>query len=342
MSETASRSGPAAPHAVHHPDRSGDDVATALKAVSVELDGVRAVQQALEGELGQRVSAAVEILYAATGRVIVTGMGKSGHIGRKLAATFASTGTPAHYVHPADASHGDLGMIRSQDVVLAMSWSGETAELSDIVAYTRRYGVPLIAITSNPGSALGRAADIALVLPKVVEACPNGLAPTTSTTAQLVLGDAVAICLLSRRKFSSEDFGQFHPGGKLGVRLRHVKDLMHTAEAIPVVRVHERLTQAILEITSKRLGLTGVLDEAGTLVGVVSDGDVRRALEGGFADHAIVDVMSKAPKTIAPNDLAEQALAMMNARKITSLFVIEDGRLTGIVTVHDLLKAGVV
>jgi arabinose-5-phosphate isomerase len=318
------------------------DIAVALKAMTDEIDGLEAMRAALGGPLGAHVSAAVDLLHRATGRVIVTGMGKSGHIGRKLAATFASTGTPAHYVHPADASHGDLGMIRSEDVVVALSWSGETSELSDIVVYTRRYDVPLIAMTSNAASALGRAADVTLVLPRVTEACPNGLAPTTSTTAQLVLGDALAICLLSRRNFTSEDFGQFHPGGKLGARLRHVVDFMHTGEAIPTVAVSETLAAAIVEMTSKRLGLTAVVDAAGRLVGVVSDGDIRRALEVGFRDRPVVEVMSRNPKIIGAQALAEQALAFMNANKITSLFVKDGEHLIGVVTVHDLLKAGVV
>jgi arabinose-5-phosphate isomerase len=320
----------------------GLDAESAFRAVSIEIEGLEAVREALKGELGVRLSQAVDLLLRSSGVLIVTGMGKSGHIGRKLAATLASTGTPAHFVHPADASHGDLGVVRREDAVLALSWSGETAELSDIIAYTRRHSVPLIAITSRAESALGRAADIALVLPVVPEACPNGLAPTTSTTAQLVLGDVLAICLLSRRNFTSEDFGQFHPGGKLGARLRTVRDLMRTEAAIPLVPADSTLKNAIFEMTSKRLGITGIIDPQGTLIGVISDGDLRRSLETGFTDRPTSEVMSRNPRTIVSDALAEHALARMNAERITSLFIVEDSRPVGIITVHDLLMAGVI
>jgi len=317
------------------------DIENAVRAVAIELEGLEALKIALKGDLGVLTSQAVDILYRSTGRLIITGMGKSGHIGRKLAATFASTGTPSHFVHPADASHGDLGMIRQEDVVLALSWSGESVELSDIVAYTRRYHVPLIAFTSRAESALGRAADVTLVLPKVSEACPNGLAPTTSTTVQLVLGDSIAIALLSRRNFSSQDFRQFHPGGKLGAKLRLVRDLMHQLPNVPMVPLTSTLTTAIFEMTSKRLGVTGIIDDEGKLVGVLSDGDLRRAFERGFYDRPITEIMSRSPRTIAPDALAEQALGRLNSELITSLFVIENGLLKGVITVHDLLQAGV-
>ena len=300
------------------------DVKNAIRAVSIETDGLNAVREALSGELGVRLSQAVEILYRSTGVLIVTGMGKSGHIGRKLAATLASTGTPSHFVHPADASHGDLGVVRREDAVLALSWSGESAELSDIIAYTRRHSVPLIAITSRADSALGRAADIALVLPKVPEACPNGLAPTTSTTAQLVLGDALAVCLLSRRNFTSQDFGQFHPGGKLGAKLRTVRELMRTGKDVPLVPIDSTLKHAIFEMTSKRLGITGIIDQAGALIGVISDGDLRRTFESGFTDRPAAEIMSRTPRTIAADALAEHALARMNAERITSLFILNN------------------
>jgi arabinose-5-phosphate isomerase len=317
------------------------DVENAFRAVSIEIQGLEAVRAALAGELGVRLSEAVELLYGLRGVLIVTGMGKSGYIGRKLAATLASTGTPAHFVHPADASHGDLGVIRRDDAVLALSWSGETDELFDIIAYTRRHMVPLIAITARADSALGRAADIVMVLPLVTEACPNGLAPTTSTTAQLVLGDVMAVCLLSRRNFTSQDFGQFHPGGKLGARLRTVRELMRVGPDVPLVPGDSTLKNAIFEMTSKRLGITGIVDEAGILIGVISDGDLRRSLESGFTDRPTSEVMSHSPRTIADDALAEHALARMNAERITSLFIVDDGRPTGIVTVHDLLLAGV-
>jgi arabinose-5-phosphate isomerase len=322
-------------------DSHAGDVVNATRAVSVEIDGLTAVKTALQGVLGERLGQAVELIFGLSGVVIVTGMGKSGYIGRKVAATLSSTGTPAHFVHPADASHGDLGVVRRGDAVLALSWSGETAELSDIIAYTRRHSVPLIAITSREDSALGRAADIALVLPMVVEACPNGLAPTTSTTAQLVLGDALAVCLLSRRKFTSEDFGQFHPGGRLGARLRTVGELMRTGDAVPLVPVGSTLKHAIFEMTAKRLGITGIVDDTGTLIGVISDGDLRRSFEAGFTDRPAAEIMSHNPRTISPEALAEHALARLNAERITSLFILSDGRPSGIITVHDLLLAGV-
>jgi arabinose-5-phosphate isomerase len=323
-------------------DTQANDVENAIRAVSIEAEGLAALREALGGELGARLSRAVDILYRSNGVLIVTGMGKSGHIGRKLAATLASTGTPSHFVHPADASHGDLGVVRREDAVLALSWSGESAELSDIIAYTRRNSVPLIAITSRAESALGRAADVALVLPRVTEACPNGLAPTTSTTAQLVLGDALAVCLLSRRNFTSQDFGQFHPGGKLGAKLRSVKELMRTGADVPLVPIDSTLKHAIFEMTSKRLGITGIVDRAGTLIGVVSDGDLRRSFDNGFTDRPAAEIMSRNPRTIAADALAEHALARMNAERITSLFIVRDGAPVGIITVHDLLLAGVV
>ena len=321
----------------------GTDIACALKTMDTELEGLLALRKALEGELGRSLSAAVEIIARCGGRLIVSGMGKSGHIGRKLSATLSSTGTAAYFVHPGEASHGDLGMILAQDVVLALSWSGETTELSDIVAYTRRFQVPLVAITSRADSTLAQAADIALVLPRMNEACPNGLAPTTSTTAMLALGDVVAICLLSRRGFSSADFRDFHPGGKLGARLRRVRDLMHGgASEVPTVSMGTQLSNAIVSMTSGRFGITGVVDDAGKLVGVVTDGDVRRAFENGFLDRPVAEVMGRTPRVALPDGLAQEALGRMNAERITSLFVVEDGRPIGILHVHDLLQAGLI
>jgi arabinose-5-phosphate isomerase len=317
------------------------DVACAVQAMQLETDGLQAVGLALSGELGARLSDAVEAIFTLRGRVVVTGMGKSGHVGRKLAATFASTGTPSLFIHPAEASHGDLGMIQTEDLVLALSWSGETAELADIVAYTRRFGVPLVAITSRPQGTLAVASDIALVLPQVREACPNGLAPTTSTTAQMALGDALAVCLLQRRAFSPEDFRGFHPGGKLGARLKRVRDLMHDSQWVPAVDRSAPLSGAILAMTSGRFGIVGVLDDTGRLVGVITDGDLRRALEAGFYDRPTQEVMGRQPRTIRPDALAQEALARMNAERITSLFVTEDGRPVGVIHVHDLLRGGV-
>ncbi|WBV44762.1 SIS domain-containing protein [Pseudoroseomonas cervicalis] len=314
----------------------------ARNTLDLEIQGLQALRQALEEGLAEPLGRAIQAIRdTANGRVILTGMGKSGHVGRKIAATLASTGTPAYFVHPGEASHGDLGMIRGEDVVLALSWSGEAPELSDIVAYTRRFDVTLIAITARPGSSLASAADIALILPAMPEACPNGLAPTTSTTMQMALGDALAVALLSQRGFSAKDFRQFHPGGKLGAQLRRARELMHDGTAVPMVPQGASLSQAIVEMTGKRFGVTAVVDEAGRLVGAVTDGDVRRAFEAAFVDRPVREVMNRDPRIIAPDLLAQEALALMNAHRITSLFVVEDQRPTGILHMHDLLRAGV-
>lgn len=317
-------------------------MASARRTVLVEAQGVQAMHAALDGELGERVVEAVSCIRRCGGRVIVTGMGKSGHVARKIAATMASTGTPAYFVHPAEASHGDLGMIHGSDVVLALSWSGEAPELADIVAYTRRFGVKLVAITSRATSALGSAADVPLVLPAMPEACPNGLAPTTSTTMQMAMGDVLAVALLSLKGFSASDFRQFHPGGKLGSQLRRARDLMHGGEALPVVPEEAMLSQAIVEMTGKRLGVTAVADVAGRLVGVITDGDVRSAMEGGFVDRPVASIMTRNPRRIEPEMLVQEALAMMHKARITSLFVVEDTRLLGVLHIHDLLREGVV
>jgi arabinose-5-phosphate isomerase len=316
----------------------------AKQTLEVETEGLKALRVALDGELGQRFDAAIGVILAAqtkAGRVIVTGMGKSGHIGRKISATLASTGVPSHFVHPAEASHGDLGMVGSHDVVLGLSWSGEAPELADIIAYTRRFSVPLIAITSRGESALGAGADIALVLPKMPEACPNGLAPTTSTTMQLAMGDALAVALLSLRGFTAQDFRQFHPGGKLGARLLKARDLMHVSEAMPLVKKTVFLSEAIVEMSSKRFGMTGVIDEMGLLIGIVTDGDLRRAFKGDFKDRPVTDIMTPSPRTTTPDVLASQILAQMNEAKITSLFVVDNNKPQGVIHLHEILKAGV-
>ena len=318
-----------------------DDLMVAALAVARQIEGLEALREALSGELGFALARATRIFIALKGRLIVTGMGKSGHVARKLASTFASTGTPTFFVHPSEASHGDLGMLRPDDGVLVISRSGETVELSDIVAYTRRAKIPLVAVTSARESALGRAADVALVLPEVVEACPNGLAPTTSTTAQLVLGDTLAICLLSRRGFSSRDFTSLHPGGNLGARLKTVEDLMHRGADVPTTHHASTLAAAIIEMTSKRLGVTGVVDDEGRLVGVVTDGDLRRALEAGFYDRPTSEAMRREPLSIAGDATAHEALAKMTRNRVTCLFVLDRGRPVGIVSVHDLLRIGV-
>lgn len=317
--------------------------AALLRTVTLEAEGLAALLAALEGPLGGRVLQAVARILDHPGRVIVTGMGKSGHVGRKVAATLASTGTPAHFVHPAEASHGDLGMIGREDAVLALSWSGEAPELADIIAFTRRHGVTLIAITSRPGSALGRAADICLDAPVMPEACPNGLAPTTSTTMQMALGDALAMCLLEARGFSPQDFREVHPGGRLGARLKRARDLMHGAEELPLVPPDAKLADAIVVMTSRRFGVAGVVDQAGRLLGLLTDGDLRRAFQRGVAmDSAVGAAMTRAPLSARPETLAAELLALMNARRITSLFVLDEAeRPVGILHLHDLLRAGV-
>jgi arabinose-5-phosphate isomerase len=312
------------------------------RTLEIEQRGLQAVQQALDGDLGAAFAAAADLIEVAGGNVIVTGMGKSGHVGRKVAATLASTGTPSHFVHPGEASHGDLGMIRDSDVVLALSWSGETPELSDIVAYTRRFGVRLIAITSRRDSALGSAADVALILPAAQEACPNGLAPTTSTTMQMVAGDALAVLLLERRGFTSIDFQKFHPGGKLGARLSKAVSVMHGGDELPVVPVTAGLSDAIVEMTSKRFGITGVVNEAGDLVGVLTDGDLRRAFKRGFADGPVSDAMGRRPHSVGPEVLAVEVLAQMNRSRITCVFVVANRKPIGLIHVHDLLRIGIV
>lgn len=311
-----------------------------LRTLRTEMRGLAALEAALPEGLDETF-ADIATLIEQSGCVIVTGMGKSGLIGRKIAATLASTGTPSHFVHPAEASHGDLGMIGPTDVVLALSWSGETPELADIVAYTRRFGIKLVALTSRADSALGRAADLTLVLPVAEEACPNGLAPTTSTTMQLVAGDALAVLLLERRGFTAHDFQRFHPGGKLGARLLTVGALMHTGSELPIVPRSATLSEGIVEMTSKRFGIAAVVDEAGHLVGALSDGDLRRAFRAGFADVPVEQAMGRRPQIMNPGDLAAQALARMNEMRITCIFVVEGEKPVGLVHIHDLLRAGV-
>lgn len=313
--------------------------ATLKRTVALEAEGLQALATALDGELGTRCLAVVALLLERTGRVIVTGMGKSGHIGRKLAATLASTGTAAHFVHPAEASHGDLGMVRPEDSVIALSWSGEAPELADIIAYTRRFAVPLIAITSRADSTLGSAADHCLVLPRMAEACPNGLAPTTSTTMQLALSDAIAMALLEARGFSPLDFRDYHPGGKLGARLKRVRDLMR--QDLPLVTEGATLLDAIMEMTGKRSGATGIVDASGRLIGLLTDGDVRRAFQGGATGRPLAEAMTRGPYTIGENLLAADVLARLNERRITSAFVVDEaGHPIGFLHLHDLLQAG--
>mgnify|MGYP006273579899 CR=1 FL=1 len=286
---------------------------------------------------------AVELILRAEGRVIVSGMGKSGHVGRKIAATLASTGTPAFFVHPGEASHGDLGMFTAMDVALVLSNSGETPELADVIAHTRRFSIPLIGVASRPGSTLLEAADVALLLPQAEEACAVGVAPTTSTTLTMALGDALSVALMERRDFTLEHFRTFHPGGKLGARLVKVRDLMHVGARLPLVGADAPMREVLLEMTSKGFGSAGVLDGAGRLVGIVTDGDLRRHMDGLLERHA-GEVASADPMTVRPDALASEALAIMNGpRPVTCLFVAEgDGPLPplGILHVHDCLRAG--
>ncbi|MGE3916136.1 MAG: SIS domain-containing protein, partial [Hyphomicrobiaceae bacterium] len=291
--------------------------------------------------LGPAFENAVAMLAAARGRVIVTGMGKSGHVGQKVAATFASTGTPAFFVHPSEASHGDLGMIARDDVVLALSWSGETVELTNIITYSRRFSVGLIAMTSKAGSALAKSADVVLELPKAKEACPHGLAPTTSTTMQLALGDCLAIALLERKGFSAHDFRVFHPGGSLGAQLKHVVDLMHAGDALPLVAPDLAMSEVIVTMSEKSFGCVGVVDSEGRLTGMITDGDLRRHMGDGLLARRAGDIMTRRPNTLEPGMLASAALEKINALKRTQMFVVEAGRPVGIVHVHDLLRAGV-
>ena len=314
---------------------------SALRTIETEREGLACLMEAIGNGLGEHFSAAVARIGQARGRVICTGMGKSGHIARKIAATFASTGTPALFVHPAEASHGDLGMIQPDDVVLAMSWSGETTELADIIGYSRRYRVGLVAITSNAGSTLGREADVCLALPKAKEACPNGLAPTTSTAMQLALGDALSVALLEARGFSARDFSVFHPGGKLGASLRQVREIMHGGDSLPLVPLGTPLRTAIAEIGAKGFGSVMVTDAAGKLAGIVTDGDVRRAVLREGLDTLTVDaVMTRNPRSIGPETLVAKALEIQESLKITALIVVEAERPVGLVHYHDLLRSG--
>ena len=320
-------------------DLSDADLASARRLFRLEADGIAALAESVEGSF----SAAVQTLHNVTGRVIVSGMGKSGHIGRKIAATLASTGTPSHYVHPGEASHGDLGMVTWEDAVLALSNSGETPELRDIAEYTRRFSIPLIVITSGAGSTLTELADVVLLLPAIPEACPMGLAPTTSTTMSLAMGDALAVALLERKGFSPQDFRVLHPGGKIGNSLLRVADLMHEGDALPLASKDVAMRDAIPVMSEKRFGCVGVVDDDGVLIGIVTDGDLRRTLAEDLLSLSVGVVMTNAPKTIKPVALAAEAVAIMNERQITNLFVVgEDAsRPVGIVHIHDLLKAGI-
>jgi arabinose-5-phosphate isomerase len=315
-------------------------IASALRTVATERAGVEALAAALDNGLAEPFAQAVETLSKIEGRVIVTGVGKSGHIGSKLASTLASTGTPAFFVHPAEANHGDLGMIAQDDAIIAMSWSGETAELKGIIAYSRRFSIPLIAITAGETSALGREADVRLLLPRASEACPHGLAPTTSALLQLVIGDALAVALLEARGFTPDHFRTFHPGGQLGANLTQIREVMHVGDKLPVVASGTGMREAILELSRKGFGCVAIIDAAGALIGIITDGDIRRQIGSDLLSMTVDQVMTKGPKTVGPETLVAKALQMINASAITALMVEEDGQPVGLVHLHDLLRIG--
>ncbi len=321
-----------------------------VETAETHEQAIEAIRLALDGPLGRSLAEAVDLIAGATrqggiagngtGRVVVSGVGKSGHIARKIAATLASTGTPAHFVHATDASHGDLGMVTREDVLLLLSNSGETSELGDLLTYAKRFAIPMVAVTADPESTLATMADIAVVYPKWREACPLRLAPTTSTLQQLVVGDMIAIGLMSDAKFSAGDFGLFHPGGKLGAQLMRVEAIMHSGDALPLVAHDTAMSEALIVMSQKSFGCVGVMRD-GVLIGIVTDGDLRRHMSPELLKRPAADVMTPRPATMSPHALAAEALKEMNARAITSLFVTEADRPIGIVHVHDLLRKGV-
>ena len=332
-------------------ERAAKIISTALHTLDVERIGVDELAAALRGSLGTDFIEAVNLIretqnrvtdtgLEAPGRVIVTGMGKSGHVARKIASTLASTGTPALYVHPAEASHGDLGMIAKNDVILALSWSGETSELKNLTDYSKRYKIGLIAMTASAESTLAKTADVVLTLPEAREACPHNLAPTTSSLIQLALGDALAIALLESREFTSAQFGLLHPGGKLGTLLKQVHELMHSGAAVPLKAAGTRMSDAIIEMSSKGFGCVGIVDPRGLLVGIITDGDLRRHMRNDLLDASVDDVMTRGPKTVRPDQLISETLEILNSTKVTALFVVEAGKPVGVIHVHDLLRAG--
>ncbi len=324
--------------------RSEDVIEAGRQALATEAAGLALLQDAMGHSLGQDFAKAVALIQAAQAqgqsRVIVSGMGKSGHVGRKIAATLASTGTPAYFVHPAEASHGDLGMIQKEDIILALSWSGETTELSDVIAYAKRFRVSMIGITAHPDSALARESSIVLTLPKAVEACPNGIAPTTSTTMQIAIGDALAVALLAARGFSPHDFRTFHPGGKLGAQLKQVRDLMHHGARLPVVKSGSLMSEALVEMSAKGFGCVLVIDQRDHLSGIITDGDLRRHMATDLLGRVVDDVMTRAPRSVAPTILVAEALDIVETYKIGALIVTDQQKPVGLVHVLDLLRAG--
>jgi arabinose-5-phosphate isomerase len=318
-------------------------VQSALRTLDAEASGIAAITAALQSDFGGPFGEASKLILSAKGRLIVTGLGKSGHIARKIAATFASTGTPAFFVHAAEASHGDLGMITADDVILALSWSGEQPEMKNLISYAARFKIAVIAMTSERESSLSKAADVALTLPKAREACPHNLAPTTSSLMMLALGDALAITLLEGRGFTSIDFSVLHPGGKLGAMLKYTRDLMHAGDAVPLKPLGTKMSDALVEMTSKGFGCVGIVDARGNIAGIVTDGDLRRHMDMGprLMTATVDEVMTKNPKTIDRDVLAGEALEILNSSKITTLIVTDAGKPVGIVHLHDFLRAGV-
>jgi len=323
------------------PNMDDDDARLDIQAAKRVIDTEIAGLQMLKASIGDDVAQAIDILASVTGRVVVSGMGKSGHIARKIASTLSSTGTPALFVHPAEASHGDLGMITRADAVFALSNSGETTELADLVEYCKRFEIPLVSLTGRADSTLAQSADASLVIPDAAEACPMGLAPTTSTTVMLALGDAIAVALLARKGFSSDDFHALHPGGKLGRRLLKVRDIMHGGDELPSVGLDVTMSEALIEMTTKGFGCVGVTDSEGNLAGILTDGDLRRHMSSDLTTKPVIDVMTTGAKTLHPDAMASEALHFMNENKITNVFVVADERPVGVLHIHDCLRAGV-
>lgn len=318
-----------------------DPQKSARVSIRLGIEALQSVESALDNSLGKSLDELSQKIINLSGRVIVTGLGKSGHIAKKIASTFASTGTPAFFVHAAEANHGDLGMITENDLVLAFSWSGETRELDGIITYCNRFGVPLAAITTNPKSALATNATYALTLPTVTEACPNGLAPTTSSLVQLAIGDALAMTLLSARGFSSEQFSNFHPGGKIGARLTKANALMHEGDKIPLINATATMPDVLAEMSTKGFGCVGILDDEAQLIGIITDGDLRRNLDRSILSLTARDIMTSDPKTYPPENLAVQALAYCQQNSIQALFIVEQGKPVGLLHIYDLLQAGI-
>jgi arabinose-5-phosphate isomerase len=318
-------------------DQAQRDIAVGRRVIEIEAGGLRQAAQALD----ETFVRALDMFTDVTGRIIVSGMGKSGHIANKIAATLASTGTPAFFVHPGEASHGDLGMITREDAVLAISNSGDTVELADIIAHSRRFSIPLVAITGKEESALAEAADVVLVLPQGDEACPMGLAPTTSTTATLALGDALAIALLERKGFTADQFQLLHPGGQLGRKLLRVTDIMHKGENMPIVSPGNLMADVLITITAKTFGVAGVVDGEGRLAGVITDGDLRRHMSPDLLEMRAEDIMTRDPISVPPQLLAAEALGLMNEKRISAVFVVDGGKPLGLVRIHDILHWGI-